>query len=297
MRSRWGAVGFGLALLGASGCKTISDEARQDLASPVQCATAQEDVARLEAEKVSVAEQIAAGVRTVLPIALVAGAVQRDLGNRARVAIGDYNRDLDAKLLQIRRECGLFEGVLTPEGLLAVENAEVGFAAIRPGVDLARYDELLLLPVAFKFKEGSRELSEAQLDDMRRWFRADFSRQLQEKGSYNLVDHPGPSALLVRAALIDIEVTAPPGQGDDVVIREAGEVTLVAEFRDSQTGELLARAADRRRIEMVGGTPYQSTAVTNIANTRRLFRQWATLLRKRLDRAHELQKTRTDTGE
>jgi hypothetical protein len=290
MRSRLTAGLLGLYMLGMGACKTISDEARPEFAEPVDCATAQEHVARLEAEKVSVAEQAAAGVRSVVPIALV----KEDPDPRERVAIGDYNRQLDARLLEIQRACGLFEGVLTPEGLLAVEHAKVGFAAIRPGVDFARYDQLLLLPVAFAFKDRSHKLSEARLDDFRRWFREDFRRQLQQKGGYNLVEHPGPSVLLVRAALIDIDVTAPAEPGrDDVYIRDAGEVTLVAEFRDSQTGQLLARAADHRRIEMVGGTLYESNPVTNIANTRRLFRHWATLLRERLDRAHELHETRS----
>jgi hypothetical protein len=294
MRSRVAASLLGLNLFASTACETISDDAKRDLARPVDCATAQEDVARLEAEKVSVAKQAAAGVRSVVPAAPASGTVPAD-PDRERVAIGDYARDLDERLLEIRDECGLADGVLTPEGLLAVERAKVGFAAIRPGVDLARYDELLLLPVVFAFKPGSRQLSDAQLDDLRRWFREDFTRQLQHKGSYNVVDHPGPRVLLVRAALIDVDVTAPVERGrDDVYILEAGQVTLVAEFRDSQTGELLARAADRRRIEMVGGTPYESNPVTNIANTRRLFRQWATLLRERLDQAHELARTRAE---
>lgn len=289
MRSRLTAGLLGLGVLGLSACRIVSDEAEREVARPFDCATAQEDVARLEAEKVSVAEQAAAGVRSVVPIALV-----KEPDPRERVAIGDYTRQLDARLLEIQRACGLLEGVLTPEGLLAVEHAKVGFAAIRPGVDFARYDQLLLLPVAFAFKDRSRKLSEARLDDFRRWFREDFRRQLQQKGGYNLVEHPGPSVLLVRAALIDIDVTAPAEPGrDDVYIREAGEVTLVAEFRDSQTGQLLARAADHRHIEMVGGTLYESNPVTNIANTRRLFRHWATLLRERLDRAHELHETRS----
>jgi hypothetical protein len=292
-----GFASAGLLALGAVGllaCKTISDEAKQEIAKPVDCATAQEDMALLEGEKVSVAEQAAAGVRTVFPIALIGGIAQGDLGNRARVAIGDYNRQLDEKMFQIRQQCGITEGAsLTADGLMELERARVGFAAVKPGADFGRYDKLMVLPVAFAFKERSRKLRDSQLDDLRRYFREDFTRELQQKGNYTIVTTPGPDVLLVRAALVNIDVTAPVERGrDDVYIRDAGEVTMVAELRDSQSGELLARAADRRRIEMPGGSAYESNPVTNVANTRRLFRQWASLLRERLDQAHELHRAR-----
>jgi hypothetical protein len=151
----------------------------------------------------------------------------------------------------------------------------------------------MLLPVAFAFKEGSRELRESQLDDLRRYFSEDFTKELQQKGGYNLVSQAGPGVLLVRAALINIDITVPEQRGrDDVYVTSSGDVTLVAEFRDSQSGELLARAADRRLIEKSGGMAYESNPLNNVANTRRLFRQWASLFRERLDQAHELSAAR-----
>jgi len=212
--------------------------------------------------------------------------------DRVRVATGIYNRDLDEKVTQIRQQCGVAEGELTAEGLMEIEHAKVGFAAVKPGVDFSKYDQLMLLPVGMSFKKGSRQLSEGRLDDLRRYFHEEFQKELQEKGGYSLVSQAGPGVLLIRPGLANIDITVPPESGrDDVYVKEAGEVTLVVEFRDSESGELLARAADRRKVTSPGGA-YESNPVTNVANTRRLFRQWASLLRERLDAAHELKAAR-----
>ena len=90
-----------------AGCRTISDEAKADLAKPVNCETAERDIAELEEEKASVGKQIASGVRMVVPVAAVAGILGGDYGNRAQVASGQYNDDIEAKIARINRECGL----------------------------------------------------------------------------------------------------------------------------------------------------------------------------------------------
>ena len=45
----------------------------------------------------------------VLPAAAVVAILGRDMGNRAEVATGAYNDDLDAKITEIRQTCGLSE--------------------------------------------------------------------------------------------------------------------------------------------------------------------------------------------
>ena len=87
-------------------CQTIPDDAVAQLEKPVSCETAEADIAALEAEKVSAAEQAAAGARMVVPAAAVTGILSGDYGNRAKVASGRYNDDLDAKIAEIRAACG-----------------------------------------------------------------------------------------------------------------------------------------------------------------------------------------------
>ncbi len=96
-----------LALIVLSGCKTISQTAKDDLDKPVNCVTAREDIAALEAEKASTAKKSEAGVGMVLPGAAVIGILSGDYKDRVKVATGEYNRDIDAKIMEIKCACGI----------------------------------------------------------------------------------------------------------------------------------------------------------------------------------------------
>jgi len=86
---------------------SISEEERTTLESRVDCRTAQHDISVLESEKASVGRQALAGVRSVVPFAAAAGILMGDYQDRTRVATGQYNRDIEAKIAEIRRRCGI----------------------------------------------------------------------------------------------------------------------------------------------------------------------------------------------
>lgn len=86
---------------------TISKEAKADLNAPVNCETAPADIKVLEEEKASVGKQILSGVRSVMPIAAVAGILMGDYRDRVQVATGTYNSHIEAKINQIKTVCGL----------------------------------------------------------------------------------------------------------------------------------------------------------------------------------------------
>jgi hypothetical protein len=67
-----------------------------------------------------------------------------------------------------------------------------------------------------------------------------------------------------------------------VYTTDAGEMTLILQLHDSVTGQLLARAYDRR-AGLDSGTWNWSNSVTNTAEARRIISMWATELRKALD--------------
>ena len=68
-----------------------------------------------------------------------------------------------------------------------------------------------------------------------------------------------------------------------VFLPSIGEATLLLELRDSETGEVLARAADRRGGDR-GGTGMQIRQRADArGEVRRVLREWARLLRRRLD--------------
>jgi hypothetical protein len=95
----------GCARKNMSPMPTIDDKAKQDLAAPVNCATAKQDIATLEDEKASVAKQIVSGARSIIPFSAAAGIVMGDQRDRMEVATGVYNDQIDAKIAEIKRKC------------------------------------------------------------------------------------------------------------------------------------------------------------------------------------------------
>ena len=66
----------------------------------------------------------------------------------------------------------------------------------------------------------------------------------------------------------------------------AGAATLYLELYDSVSGEILARAIDRKAANHPGDLMRWSNKVTNRAEAKRVLAGWAGLLRQRLDEIH-----------
>lgn len=99
---------FAILALGAACARSIPDQAKADLAKPIDCATAEADIQTLEDEKASVAKQISAGMRSVVPAAAVMGILRLEYRDRVKVAAGVYNKDLQAKIDEIKQKCGMW---------------------------------------------------------------------------------------------------------------------------------------------------------------------------------------------
>ena len=102
------AVLLALCLTGSVvSCASNYKKAEQDVKKPVNCATAEADIRVLNSEKVHAAQQMAAGVSAIVPVGLVVGAATGTEGTKAKVATGDYNKMIDEKIAEIKRECGI----------------------------------------------------------------------------------------------------------------------------------------------------------------------------------------------
>jgi hypothetical protein len=168
---------------------------------------------------------------------------------------------------------------------------------VRPGVDFSRYKRIAILecPVAFS-KDWERErkgsalrISQKDMDDMKAGLSAEFLRifteELQDKGGYQIVKEGGEDVMILRPAIVDLEVTAPDtmSAGRSYTLSEsAGGMTLYVEFFDSVSGQIIGRAVDRQTDQGSGRIQWQN-GVTNKADADRILRRWASALRQRLD--------------
>ena len=100
-----------LLLLGA--CSPISEKAKEEIAKPINCPTAEQDIAVLESERASVLDRLASGAQFVVPVAVAVNILQTGAGSgdvvddKNAVAGGDYNEQIDAKIKEIKDTCGL----------------------------------------------------------------------------------------------------------------------------------------------------------------------------------------------
>lgn len=97
----------GCLAVGMIGCAPISKTAEEDMAQPVNCNTAEGDIRSLNTEKAHVGEEIGRGVTAIVPIGLVVGVVTRTEGDSLKVATGTYNKQIDAKIAEIKVQCGI----------------------------------------------------------------------------------------------------------------------------------------------------------------------------------------------
>ncbi len=84
---------------------TIDPAIQKQLDSPINCETAQVDIATLEREKASVAKQVVSGARAIIPFSAAVGVVTGDEQDRLEVASGNYNDRIDAKIAAIKGRC------------------------------------------------------------------------------------------------------------------------------------------------------------------------------------------------
>ena len=88
------------------GCaSTISSERGDMLDQPIDCATADVDVAALKAAIPGTRERIASGIRLVIPVSRIAGRVTGELESRREIASGRTEQDLRARIAGIEAAC------------------------------------------------------------------------------------------------------------------------------------------------------------------------------------------------
>ena len=97
-----------VALIGSlAGCQAIPKEAKIELAKPVDCSTAQQDIAILEKEHASVAKMFFDGVTAVAPAGAVLSILTLQEKDKLEIAVGEYNHKLKRKIEEIKTTCGL----------------------------------------------------------------------------------------------------------------------------------------------------------------------------------------------
>ena len=192
---------------------------------------------------------------------------------------------------------------ITEDGLHRVPDSKMAVVFADPEADLSGYGKVQLLDAYVAFKKNwardhrSRSTSALSVTSrdmeniknrLSEEFRAVFTGVL-ENGGYPVVDTAGDDVLLVRPAIVNLDVTAPdvPRAGRvESYTDSAGEMTLYCELYDSVTGDLIAKAIDRRADRHSGFYTW-TNAATNKAAADRILKGWAEILLNALNEARK----------
>jgi len=191
----------------------------------------------------------------------------------------------------------------THDGLVLQSDSKVARAYLDPNADFSVYEKIMILDCHVAFRKNwqrdqrrsgsGRAARNEQMEkiktDVARLFREVFSEKLAQDGGYAIVDTAGEDVLLVRPAILDLDINVPDNRGtgrSTVYTSTSGAATLLIELYDSETGDILARAADRKTARSPSGHMTWTTTASNRSNARRVLGRWADLLRERLDEFH-----------
>jgi hypothetical protein len=188
------------------------------------------------------------------------------------------------------------------DGLKKISVPGIDLAYALPGATLAGYGKVQLEPIDVSFHKdwtakapGSPfEISTKERENITtkvaKLVDAEFVKALQAKGGYQVVRTAGPDVLRVKILIANLYINAPDiktaGRSRTFAVT-GGEMTLIAELSDSETGAVIARVVDRSQARNTGRMELSSSA-KNAADAEIIASKWAGILRDALDKARSI---------
>ena len=185
------------------------------------------------------------------------------------------------------------------DGLHLMPDTKLRAVYMKPGADLSQYDKVALLDTYVAFaKNWKREHNEDETfeervsdkdmkeirDRVAKEFAKEFTKVLSAEGGHQVVTGAGEGVLILRPAIINLEVTAPDlmtAGMSETVVASAGSMTLYLELYDGKTQAIIARIIDPEAADNAG-LAQVSNRVTNTADFDRVLRRWAEMLNSHL---------------
>lgn len=189
----------------------------------------------------------------------------------------------------------------SPEGLTRVHDTKADLVYVLPNVDLSPYTKVALTEPEIAFRQnwlGDTNASRAMMDRLsasevakmvakgKELLRAEFVTEL-EKAGYTVVTEAGPDVLVVKTAVLDVDIFNPDPNNLSGVWKKSyssngvGEATMCVELLDSVTGTLYAQAFDHKSGREGFGMPGMSSGQgNNIAMVSNVMNYWANALVK-----------------
>jgi hypothetical protein len=185
------------------------------------------------------------------------------------------------------------------DGLHLMPDTKLRAVYMKPGADLSQYDKIALLDCYVSFKKNwkrdhnqqenfdqrvnTKDMKEIR-DRVAKEFAKQFTKELSTKGGHPMVKVAGVGVLILRPAIVNLDVTAPDlmtAGMSQTWTASAGSMTLYLELLDGKTGDIIARVIDAEAADDAGMAEV-SDRVTNTQDFDRIVDRWAKLLNAHL---------------
>jgi len=188
---------------------------------------------------------------------------------------------------------------VTKDGLQLQRQTKQRLVYLKPGATFSQYNRVAILECDVEFRKNwardynsevvglENQVTDADIQRMKNALSAEFKKVFVNeltKGGYQVVESAAPDVLILRPALINVDVAAPDlmtANMERTVVRSAGQMTLYLELWDSTTNTILARVMDAEADQQPFAQP--ANRVTNTAAADAILKSWADELRGHLD--------------
>ena len=191
---------------------------------------------------------------------------------------------------------------ISEEGLHLVKDSKWGLVYEDPEAVWTPYTKVIVLEPYVAFKKNwqrdqnrsrSVRVTDADMERIKTSLAQEFDQVFREvleaDDGYPVVDTAGEDTLILRPAIINLDVNAPDTLSagrTETYAETAGEMTIYMEVYDSVTGHLMAKGLDRQADRRTGFMTWQTSA-SNRQAALRILKTWAQSLRDALDEIHD----------
>ena len=189
---------------------------------------------------------------------------------------------------------------VSTDGLQLVEKDSRGGIYADPDADWSSYTKIMIDEASVAFRKNwardqnrnsAQRIRTSDIEKIKsglaELFNDVFATELSENGGYQIVGAAGPDVLRITPHITDLDIYAPDvssSMNSRSYTRSAGRMTLKLELFDSETGDLVAVAHDRREATDRGYAQW-ANRVSNTKEARLMLKSWAKGMRVRLNEA------------
>lgn len=185
-----------------------------------------------------------------------------------------------------QQEKTLYSGFLSDYSRLK-PNPEVEGALYfqAPGASLAHYDKFIIDPIRIHFAPNAKGVSidPVELSELAQFAWNHMVTALSKR--YQVVDHPGPGVLRIRAAITDIKKTQPLlniHPGTKLAGMGLGGASVESEATDTMTNQIVIAVVDMRE----GNRLSIAEGLHEMGHPKQVIEHWIKRFVRRLDEAH-----------